>query len=200
MPLLLCLVCIAAKRKLQSPKAAEFEQSLGTPMRTQVLTALVLPHRTNFVYRRTFRWNYTNTPVVQTFRIHIGLAPGDYSIVEDTGTNLSYTFLRTNWGAERMERHFAVVTAQLELGLETRDSNEVHWPDFPPDHFRLSWRGTWPWVNVFSTKDPSMPKTQWPLYALVIGTNYIEGLLEDRRFFMIDRLDTLSLTVFNPNP
>lgn len=192
----------AHHKKLQTPKAAEAEASWGAPMSSTSTASAVLPPRTNFVYRRTFGWQYpTNElPSVRNFRLYIGQESGSYSIVEDTGTNLTYTFRRTNW-TERMDRHFAVVTAQDMGFLESIPSNEIHWPDFPPDHYRLTWQTNYPVVLVYSTTDLTMPKSQWPILAMVAGTNVFEDWIrDDYRFFVIDKAETPTITLFNPNP
>ena|SRR5215831_4733504 len=207
--LLFVVICgiAASHKKLQSPKAAEFEASLGVPMRTDTAEAasLVDPPKIS-VYKRTFEWVYPMEQFgdVQTFKLYMGMSSGSYTIVEDagtnfTGTNFLYTFQRTNW-VERTDRHFAVVTAADWTWMESLPSNEVHWPAFPPDHFRLMWLSNWTSVNVYSTSNLFLPKDQWPLYAMVMGTNQIEGPLLDCGFFVIDKPDVLSITVFTLSP
>lgn len=199
-----------AGKKLQSPKATEFNRSLGAPMLRQniALSAAVLPPpKTNFVYKRTFLWDYPLAELdgIRGFRLYMGESPGSYTIIEDAGTNYNgtnffYVFLRTNW-VERLDRHFAVVTAADPDGLESLPSNEVHWPAYPPDHYRLQWQTNWTTVNIYSFTDLSVPIESWPLIGSVSGTNIFEGLLSARQqFFVIDKPDVLTITVFNPNP
>lgn len=176
-------------------------------MRASVPTVIIVP-RTN-VFKLTFAWDYDLNQLssITNFHLYLGLAPGTYSIDEwagtnFNGTNFSYTFRRTNW-VERLDRHWAVMTAADNAGEESDPSNEVHWPVFQDDHYILHWSmiHTNP-VEVYSTTNLFLPKAQWPLIATVTGTNIWMGKMGDFEAFCVkaDTPEVLWVTTFNPNP
>jgi hypothetical protein len=109
---------------------------------------------------------------------------------------------RTNW-PESGQRHFAVVIAVDKDSVETEDSNEVHWPSYPPDHVMLYWSTRYPSVKVISSDDAMKPVAQWAEYATVLdATNFSTNIDFNvfGRFFAIDKACPLSMSLFNPNP
>lgn len=172
----------------------------------QAEQSVVGPPRTNFVYRVGLAWleDQDTQPLISTYTLYVGRSPGTYDYwTNDIGTNLSYTFARTNWDDERLNRHFFVVTAKDQDGNESEPSNEVHFPPFPPDHYRLSWTSNWDQVTIFETTDLSIPQTNWTVTATVFGTNSYSDWISAGsacKFFCLDKPDVLTITVFNPNP
>lgn len=211
------LLCVAAHKRVQSPKAAEQSAQSGAQMIIKTVaqpsilgappipTSFVIgPPRTNFIYHKHFEWleDEESLLLTETFTLYMGTSPGVYDWWTDTGTNLFYDFIRTNW-PDRMDRHFVVVTAKDAFGFESPPSNEVHFPPFSDDHIELSWSNTWADVIIYSWTDPRLPKDQWPEFAYVVGTNTFStnvNFSEQCRFFMIDKPDVLTIRTFNPNP
>jgi hypothetical protein len=208
------LLCVAAHKKIQSPKAAELSANAGAPMAIKTVAqaassiftvpTAVLPPRTNFVSKMRFEWQEDpdQMPSISTFTLYMGTTSGSYTIIEDTGTNLFYVFMRTNWD-ERMYRHFAVVTSKNQDGIDSDPSNEVHYPPFGPDHFRLTWTSNWDQVTIYETTNLWLPRTNWTVTATVVGTNTYSDWIDFTapcKFFSLDRPDTLTITLFNPNP
>jgi hypothetical protein len=169
------------------------------------MPTVVLPPRTNFVYQKRFEWQEDpdTIPIISTYVLYMGTSSGGpYTIVENTGTNLFYVFMRTNW-EDRLYRHFAVVTAKDGSGIESEPSNEVHFPPFDADHFRLTWSSNWDQVTIYESTDARVPKTNWTVTATLSGTNTYADWIDftvPAKFFILDKPDILTITVFNPNP
>lgn len=210
--LLMASLCYAKSRAIRSPKDAEFQASLVKVTNTVTKSSLLIPitslfaPKTNAVYKRTFLWDYDDDiSAVHTFKLYMGESPGSYTILEDAGvnwngTNYFYIFLRTNWD-ERMDRHFAVVTAADASGLESLPSNEIHWPAFPPDHVRVMWLTNYPDpVTIYHSSDVRLPMTNWPMAAIVMGYTNAEFLMGISDFFYIDKPEHLSIEAYNPFP
>ena len=212
---LACLTAWSAARRprkpVQSPKAAEQSASLGAQMLSRQVALITpsfitLPTRTNFVYKVNLAWleDPDTQPFVSTYTLYMGRSPGTYDYwTNDIGTNLFYTFARTNWGDERLNRHFFVVTAKDQDGNESLPSNEVHYPPFGPDHYRLTWTSNWDQATIFSSTSASIPRESWQPIATVFSTNTYEGVIDlsvGLRVYCLDKPDVLTITVFNPNP
>lgn len=205
---------VDGKRRLQSPKASEFSQSLGAPMVRKSSAVSTLPGPTssvsslssNFVYKVKLAWDYDPDllPSVSTFTLYMGRSSGVYDYwTNNVGTNLSYTFCRTNWDEERMARHFFVVTAKDQDGTESTPSNEAYFPAFPQDHFRLTWTSNWDSVTIYETSDITLPRSNWNVTATLFSTNTYSDLIDFTvpcKFFSLDKPDTLTITVFSLNP
>jgi len=211
--LVLASVTLNAKTRphkpVQSPKATELSAMSGKTMLSRQLAMIspllvVVPPQTNFIVRKRFLWleDPDAMPMVSTYTLYLGTNPGVYDSSADTGTNLFYDFSRTNW-SERSQRHFVVVTAKDDAGEESLPSNEVHFPAYEPDHFRLTWTSNWDQVTIYESNDLSIPKENWTVTATVFSTNSYSGWIDltlRGKYFCLDKPDVLTITVFNPNP
>lgn len=193
-------------RRLESPKGKEQREQSSTAMARNSAMSIVSPSRpTNRVSRLQFQWGYDGAQLVNVdhFVLKLGTNEGVYTIEEITGgTNLTYVFTRTNW-PESSVRHYAVVIAVERENLEGYPSNEAHWPLYPPDHVMLCWSTRYPSVRILSSVDMSAPPTQWTQYAVATDTTNFSTNIDfsvPARFFVIDKPESLALTLFNPNP
>lgn len=162
----------------------------------------IAPPRTNRVFHFTASWGYDSNsyPYVDHFDLLIGTNESNYTISENAGTNLSYTFTRTNWSEASM-RHWIVVVARSadeELFADSDYSSEAHWPLFPPNHIRILWDTSYPQTQIQRTID----LFSWNTVATVSNTNEFSEPMDmaGLGFYRIDKPETLRYQLFNPNP
>lgn len=158
---------------------------------------VVGPEDTNDYFSITLSWGEADQ--IDHFNLYFGSAPGTYTNTINVGTDTNYTLSYTNW-SESGVRHYFVVTAVDSNGSESLPSNEAHFPFYPPDHFRLDWISS-DSTMISTSQSVLIPRSQWPVFAVVIGTNSFSTNLDTgAHFFIIDHAEPLTITAYNPNP
>lgn len=178
-------------------------RSSSTTTASMIMPVPLVAPTTNKVFKLNFGWDYdtNDLALVDTFTLYMGYDSNTMAFVQDTGTNLFFTFLRTNWD-DRLTRHYFVVTAKGQ-GTESDPSNVVHYPPFPADHIRLIWQTNWPTVVIYTTTNIFLDRNQWDVLDSVGFTNQYETLIVNDgqpHYFIIDQSDVLQIVAFNPFP
>lgn len=175
--------------------------SIGQPVPSLIPARLAVVKPTNVITRITFGWQYPSNLLsgIASFRLYWGSQTNSYTNSVFTGTNsLTYQFVKTNW-TERAVRHFYSMTAVDVLGLESKYSEEAHWPLFSPDHMMLSWSN-----KVSTMIQSSTDLSLWSNFAMVAGTNSVtfSDPTNTCLFFRLKQTgtnqDRLIITHFNP--
>ena len=156
------------------------------------------------IFKKRFEWdmNPEYQEFVSTYTLYMGTNSGAYDWQVDTGTNLFYEFVRTNWD-ERKYFHFVVVTARDRDYDESPPSNEVHFPVFPATHVRISWQIAWSSCALYWANEVWAPMQNWNYAAGFVGaTNYSELIdwTVPAKFFYLDKPDVLTIELYNPKP